>query len=136
MASLPDTSLPNNGMVHLGSPYSVAETLKRVEAVLRGKNLTVFARIDHSGEAEKVGLKMRPTQVIIFGSPKGGTPVMVAAPTVAIDLPLKALVWEDAEGKVWVSYNGPEYLKQRHNIPDELVKNIAGAGALLEEAVK
>lgn len=129
-------SLPDNGMVHLSSPYSVAETLKRVEAVLQGRNLTVFARIDHSGEAEKVGLKMRPTQVIIFGSPKGGTPVMVAAPTVAIDLPLKALVWEDAEGKVWVSYNSPEYLKQRHNIPDELVKNIAGAGAVLEEAVK
>ena len=129
-------SLPHNGMVHLSSAYSVAETLKRVEGVLQGKNLTVFARIDHSGEAEKVGLKMRPTQVIIFGSPKGGTPVMVAAPTVAIDLPLKALVWENAEGKVWVSYNSPEYLKQRHNIPDELVKNIAGAGALLEEAVK
>lgn len=129
-------SLPHNGMVHLSSAYSVAETLKRVEGVLQGKNLTVFARIDHSGEAEKVGLKMRPTQVIIFGSPKGGTPVMLAAPTVAIDLPLKALVWENAEGKVWVSYNSPEYLKQRHNIPDELVKNIAGAGALLEEAVK
>jgi|SRR5450631_2288661 uncharacterized protein (DUF302 family) len=129
-------SLPNNGMVHLSSPYSVAETLKRVEEVLQGRNLTVFARVDHSGEAEKVGLKMRPTQVIVFGSPKGGTPVMVAAPTVAIDLPLKALVWEDAEGKVWVSYNSPDYLKQRHNIPDELVKNVAGAGAVIEEAVK
>ena len=129
-------SLPNNGMVHLSSPYSVAETLKRVEAVLQSRNLTVFARVDHGGEAEKVGLKMRPTQVIIFGSPKGGTPVMLAAPTVAIDLPLKALVWEDAERKVWVSYNSPEYLKQRHGIPDELVKNIAGAGAVVEEAVK
>jgi uncharacterized protein (DUF302 family) len=129
-------SLPSNGMVHLSSQYSVAETLKRIETVLQGRNLTVFARIDHSGEAEKVGLKMRPTQVIIFGSPKGGTPLMVAAPTVAIDLPLKGLVWEDAEGKVWVSYNSPDYLKQRHNIPDELVKNIAGVGALFEEAVK
>jgi uncharacterized protein (DUF302 family) len=129
-------ALPNNGMVHLGSPYSVTETVKRLEAVLRARDLTVFARVDHSGEAAKVGLKMRATQLIIFGSPKGGTPLMVASPTLAIDLPLKALAWEDAEGKVWLSYNSPDYLKQRHNFPDELVKNIAGAGAALEEAVK
>jgi uncharacterized protein (DUF302 family) len=128
--------LADNGMVHLRSLYSVTETLKRLEAVLRARNLTVFASVDHSGEAGKVGLKMRPTQLIIFGSPKGGTPLMVAAPTLAIDLPLKALAWEDAEGKVWLSYNSPEYLKQRHNIPDELLKNIAGAGMALEEAVK
>jgi uncharacterized protein (DUF302 family) len=96
----------------------------------------VFARIDHSGEAEKVGLKMRPTQLLIFGSPKAGTPVMIAAPSVAIDLPLKALAWEDAQGQVWLSYNSPDYLKQRHAIPDELVKNIAGVGALLEKAVE
>jgi uncharacterized protein (DUF302 family) len=92
--------------------------------------------VDHSGEAEKAGLKMRPTQVILFGSPKAGTPVMVAAPTTAIDLPLKALVWEDAEGKVWLTYNSPDYLQRRHGIPEELVKNIAGAGAVLAEAVK
>jgi uncharacterized protein (DUF302 family) len=92
--------------------------------------------VDHGGEAERVGLKMRPTQLIIFGSPKAGTPVMVAAPTTAIDLPLKALVWEDVEGKVWLSYNSPDYLQQRHGIPEELVKNIAGAGAVLAEAVK
>jgi len=130
------TSLPVNGLVHLRSPYSVAETLKRLEGVLQTRYLTVFARVDHSGEAEKVGLKMRPTQLIIFGSPKSGTPLMVASPTLAIDLPLKALVWEDADGKVWLSYNSPDYLKRRHEIPDELVKNIAGAGAVLEEAVK
>ena len=129
-------SLPDDGLIHLRSPYSVSETLKRVEAVLAAKGLTVFARIDHSGEAEKVGLKMRPTQVIIFGSPKSGTPLMVAAPTIAIDLPLKALMWEDGEGAVWLSYNDPEYLKRRHGFPDELVKNIAGAGALLAEAVE
>jgi uncharacterized protein (DUF302 family) len=129
-------SLPDNGLIHLRSPYSVPETLKRLEAALAAKSLTVFARVDHSGEAEKVGLKMRPTQVIVFGSPKSGTPLMVASPTLAIDLPLKALVWEDGEGMVWLSYNDPEYLKQRHGIPDELVKNIAGAGALLAEAVK
>jgi uncharacterized protein (DUF302 family) len=130
------TSLPDNGLVHLRSPYSVAETLKRLEAVLQARNLTVFARVDHSGEAEKAGLKMRPTQLVIFGSPKGGTPVMVASPTLAIDLPLKALAWEDADGPVWLSYNSPDYLKRRHEIPDELVKNIAGVGTVLEKAVE
>ena len=129
-------SLPDNGLIHLRSPYSVPETLKRLQSVLQTKNLDVFARVDHSGEAEKVGLKMRPTQLIVFGSPKAGTPLMVASPTLAIDLPLKALAWEDADGQVWLSYNSPEYLKQRHNVPDELVKNIAGVGALLEKAVE
>jgi uncharacterized protein (DUF302 family) len=126
----------DNGIVHLSSPYSVPETVKRLESLLRAKNLTIFALVDHSGEAEKAGLKMRPTQLIIFGSPKSGTPIMVASPTLAIDLPLKALAWEDADGKVWLSYNSPDYLKQRHEIPDELVKNIAGTGALLEKAVE
>jgi uncharacterized protein (DUF302 family) len=129
-------SLPETGLVHLRSPYSVTETLQRLESVLKAKNLTEFARVDHSGEAEKVGLKMRPAQLVVFGSPKAGTPLMVASPTLAIDLPLKALVWEDTEGKVWLSYNSPEYLQRRHEIPDELVKNIAGIGALLEMAVK
>jgi uncharacterized protein (DUF302 family) len=129
-------SLPDNGLVHLKSPYSVADTLRRLEATLKAKNLTVFARVDHSGEAEKVGLKMRPAQLVVFGSPKAGTPLMVASPTLAIDLPLKALVWEGTDGKVWLSYNSPEYLQRRHEIPDELVKNIAGIGALLEMAVK
>ncbi|HYM07976.1 MAG TPA: DUF302 domain-containing protein [Terriglobales bacterium] len=128
-------SLPDNGMVHLSSPYSVAETIKRLEAVLQTQGLTEFCRIDHSGEAEKAGLKMPPTQVVIFGSPKGGTPLMVAAPTVAIDLPLKALIWEDGGGKVWVSYNTPEYLQHRHNLPAGLLKNIAGIGPLLQKAV-
>jgi uncharacterized protein (DUF302 family) len=127
---------PDNGLVHLSSPYSVSETLKRLESVLQSRSLAVFARIDHSGEAEKVGMKMHPNQLIIFGSPKGGTPVMVASPTLAIDLPLKALVWEDAGGKVWLSYNTAEYLKQRHNIPDDLVKNIAVIGPLLQSVVQ
>jgi uncharacterized protein (DUF302 family) len=126
---------PDNGIVHLSSPYKVPETLKRLDSVLQSRGLTVFARIDHSGEAEKAGMKMHPTQLIIFGSPKGGTPVMVASPTLAIDLPLKALVWEDASGKVWLSYNSAEYLKQRHNIPDELLKNIAVIGPLLQSVV-
>jgi uncharacterized protein (DUF302 family) len=127
---------PDNGMVHLSSPYSVSETLKRLDTVLQSRSLTVFARVDHSGEAEKVGMKMHPTQLIIFGSPKGGTPVMVASPTLAIDLPLKALVWEDAGGKVWLSYNTAEYLKQRHSVPDDLVKNIAVIGPLLQSVVQ
>jgi len=123
-------------MQNISSPYSVSETLKRIEAVLKEKGLTIFCRVDHSGEAEKVGLKMHPTQLILFGSPKGGTPVMVASPTIAIDLPLKALVWEDGGGKVWVSYNSAEYLQERHNVPADLIKNIAGAGPLLQLAVK
>ena len=126
---------PDNGMVHLSSPYPVSETLKRLDSVLQSRGLTVFARIDHSGEAEKVGMKMHSTQLVVFGSPKGGTPLMVASPPLAIDLPLKALVWEDAGGKVWVSYNSSEYLKQRHNIPEELVKNIAVIGPLLQSVV-
>jgi uncharacterized protein (DUF302 family) len=123
-------------MQNISSPYSVSETLERIEAVLKEKGLTIFCRVDHSGEAEKLGLKMHPTQLILFGSPKGGTPVMVASPTIAIDLPLKALVWEDGGGKVWVSYNSPEYLQQRHNVPADLIKNIAGAGPLLQLALK
>jgi uncharacterized protein (DUF302 family) len=129
-------TLLDNGLAHLASPHSVPETLKRLEAILQAKGVTVFARVDHSGEAEKAGLKMDPTQLLIFGSPKAGTPLMVAAPSLAIDLPLKALVWQDPGGKVWISYNTPEYLKQRHNIPDELVKNIAVIRPLLEAAVK
>ena len=130
------TSSTENGLIHLSSTHSVPETLQRVESILRAKNLTIFARIDHSGEAEKVGLVMRPTQLIIFGSPNAGTPMMIESPTLAIDLPLKALVWQDAEEKVWVTYNDPNYLKYRHNISDELLKNISGVGALLETAVK
>ena len=128
--------LPENGMIHLSSAYSVPATLERLESALQARGLTVFARVDHSSEAEKVHLKMRPTQMIIFGSPKAGTPLMVAPPTLAIDLPLKALAWEDAEGEVWLSFNSPEFLKQRHNIPDDLVKNISGVGALFQKAVE
>jgi uncharacterized protein (DUF302 family) len=129
-------AMPVNGMVHVRSHYSGRETLRRLESVLVAHGLTIFCRVDHSGEAEKVGLKMPLTQVLIFGSPKAGTPLMVASPTLAIDLPLKALVWEDADGTVWVSYNAPEYLKQRHHLPDDLMANIAGAGALLQQAAE
>jgi len=125
-----------NGLIHLESKHSVDETLERLQLLLAEKKIGVFALIDHSGEAAKVGLAMRPTKLLIFGSPKGGTPLMQAAPTVAIDLPLKALIWEDLEGKVRLTYNDPGYLQQRHNVPLELVPNIAGVSGLLEKAVE
>src|SRR6202142_2327342 len=126
----------DNGLVQIASPYSVEETLRRLQAAFVEKGMQVFSLVDHSGEAEKVGLKMRPTKLLIFGSPKGGTPLMVAAPSLAIDLPLKALVSEDDQGKVWISYNSPEYLQQRHGIPNELVRNIAGVGTLVAKSVE
>lgn len=128
--------MQGDGLMQVASPYSVDETMKRLEAVLAQRGVRVFALIDHSGEAEKVGIKMRPTRVVIFGNPKGGTPLMVAAPSLAIDLPLKALVAEDEKGKVWVSYNRPEFLQQRHGVPEDLIKNIAVVGALVAKAVE
>jgi len=125
-----------NGLLQVASRYTVDETVDRLKAILAERGLKMFALVDHSGEAEKVGMKMRPTKLLTFGSPKGGTPVMLAAPSVAIDLPLKALVAEDEGGKVWISYNSPEYLQQRHGIPQDLVKNIAGVGALVAKAVE
>jgi len=122
--------------VDVPSRYPVPETLARLEEILKDKGITVFALIDHSGEAEKAGLKMRPTQLLVFGSPKSGTPLMVAAPRLAIDLPLKALAWQDEKGQVWLSYNAPEYLQQRHGFPEALVKNIAGIAGLVEQAVE
>ncbi len=127
---------PNdNGLIHLSSPYSVAATIQRLEAALQSKGITLFCHIDHSGEAERIGLHLHPTQLLIFGSPKAGTPLMLASPTLAIDLPLKALIWEDAGNKVWVSYNSSEYLQQRHNIPPDLLKNISVIGLLLQSVV-
>jgi uncharacterized protein (DUF302 family) len=125
-----------NGLIHLASQHSVEETMRRLEALLHERGVTIFARIDHSGEAAKVGLAMLPTKLLIFGSPKGGTSLMQAAPSLAIDLPLKALFWQDAEGKVWLTYNDPAYLQQRHNLPAELLPNIAGVSALFGKAVE
>ena len=130
---MPD--LPNNGLIHLNSPRSVPETLVRLETIVLAKGLTILARIDHSGDAAKAGLSMRPTQLLIFGNAKAGTPLMVASPGAAIDLPLKALIWQDADGKVWLSYNSPDYLRQRHHLPDNLMQNIAGIGPICAEAV-
>ena len=123
------------GIISKVSKYSVPQTLDRVDALLQSKGIKIFVRIDHSGEAEKAGLKMPPTQLLIFGNPKGGTPVMLAAPTAAIDLPLKALAWQDADGKVWLSYNDPEYLKKRYGLTDDQIKTIIGIGPLIEQAL-
>jgi uncharacterized protein (DUF302 family) len=129
-------NLPDNGMIHLSSPHSVSETLERLETIVQSKGLTILARIDHSGDAAKAGLQMQPTKLLIFGNAKSGTPLMIASPSVAIDLPLKALVWQDEDGKVWLSYNSPNYLEERHAIPDNLMQNIAGIGPICEEAVR
>lgn len=126
----------DDGMIDVASNYSVAETIERLEALVKSKQLTVFARIDFSGDAAKAGLSMPPTQMLIFGSPKAGTPLMLAAPRVAIDLPLKALAWQDASGRVWMSYNAPEYLTSRHGLPETLLPNIAGIKALVEQAAR
>jgi uncharacterized protein (DUF302 family) len=126
---------PDNGLIHLSSPHTVVETLARLETIVQAKGLTILARIDHSGDAAKADLAMPPTRLLIFGNAKSGTPLMIASPSVAIDLPLKALVWQDEEGKVWLSYNSPDYLKERHAIPENLLQNIAGIGPICAEAV-
>jgi uncharacterized protein (DUF302 family) len=123
-----------SGIVNKPSNKSVDETVEKLKGILRAKGITLFALIDHSGEAEKAGMTMRNTKLLIFGNPKAGTPLMIAAPSSALDLPLKILVWEDAQGKVWISYNSPEYLKERHNIPEELLPNIAVAEPLAAKA--
>jgi uncharacterized protein (DUF302 family) len=125
-----------NGIVTIPSSHSVDETVEKLKGTLQSKGVTLFALIDHSGEAAKVGMKMPNTKLLIFGNPKGGTPLMLAAPSIAIDLPLKILVAEDTQGKVWVSYNSPEYLKDRYGLPDDLVQNIAVVATLAESAAK
>ena len=128
--------LDDKGMVHRSSPHSVPETLQRLESALAKRGIPVLARIDHSGAAAEVGLLMKPTELLIFGNAKAGTPLMLSAPTIALDLPLKTLVWEDGEGKVWVSYNSPEYLQERHGFAVELQANIAGIRVIVDEAVQ
>ena len=124
----------HNGIVNLPSNHSVDETVKKLQGILQAKGVTLFALVDHSGEAEKVGMKMRPTKLLIFGSPKAGTPLMLAAPSVALDLPLKILVWEDAANRVWLSYNSQEYLQRRHGLSPDLLQNIAVVETLAEKA--
>jgi uncharacterized protein (DUF302 family) len=128
------TSTKENGIVDIPCNHSVDAAVEKLEATLAAKGITLFALVDHSGEAEKAGMKMPPTKLLIFGSPKAGTPLMLAAPSVAIDLPLKILVWEDSGGKVWVSYNSPDYLRQRHGFQGELIKNIAAVEVIAANA--
>ena len=115
----------SNGIIDISSNHSVDQTVERFRNILMTKGVTLFVLVDHSGEAEKAGMKMPPTKLLIFGSPKAGTPLMLAAPSIAIDFPLKVLIWEDRLGKVWISYNSTEYLQERHSIPPELLNNIA-----------
>ena len=130
--------LPDNdkGLIDIWSNHSVDETVKKLEGILQAKGITLFALVDHSGEAAKVGMKMRPTKLLIFGNPKGGTPVMLAAPSSALDLPLKILVWEDVQGKVWITYNSPAYLQERHKLPPDLLQNIAVIETLAKTAAQ
>jgi uncharacterized protein (DUF302 family) len=122
------------GLRILPTQHNVADTLSRLESIAKARGVTVFARIDFSGDATRSGLTMRPTGLVLFGSPKSGTPLIIATPTVAIDLPLKVLAWEDTEGHTWVAYNEPDYLQSRHHFPPELEKNIAAVGSLAAAA--
>jgi uncharacterized protein (DUF302 family) len=136
MVSTTNHDATTDGIITIASNHSVDETVAKLAAILKSKGVTLFAFIDHSGEAEKVGMKMPPTKLLIFGSPKAGTPLMLAAPSTAIDLPLKLLVSEDSQGKVWISYNSPEYLAQRHGLSPELLQNIAVVELLAAKAAE
>jgi uncharacterized protein (DUF302 family) len=124
----------SKGLINVLTSHSVDQTVERLKNILQSKGVTLFAVIDHSGEAEKVGMKMRPTKLLIFGNPKAGTPLMLAAPSSAIDLPLKILIWEDNAGKVWVTYNSPEFLRERHGLPPDLMQNVSVVEALAANA--
>jgi uncharacterized protein (DUF302 family) len=130
----PMTSTPGNGILRNPSRLSVDETVTRLESVLQSRGVKLFTIVDHSGEAASVGMKMRPTKLLIFGNPKAGTPVMLASPGAALDLPIKILVAEDAKGRVWISYNAPAYLQARHNLPSNPLPNMAVIGTLAGNA--
>ena len=130
------TSNSDRGIIDTPSNHSVDETVEKLKGILQAKGITLFALVDHSGEVEKVGMKMPPTKLLIFGNPKAGTPVMLTAPSSAIDLPLKILIWEDAGRKVWVTYNSPVYLQERHSLPAELLQNIGVVETLATKAAE
>jgi uncharacterized protein (DUF302 family) len=131
-----DSSSSGAGIVSKASAHAVEETVKTLETLLATKGVKLFAVVDHTAEAATVGLQMRPTKLLIFGNPRSGTPLMLAAPSSAIDLPLKILVWEDARGTAWISYNSPAYLQQRHGFPNELLANIAVVESLAAKAAE
>jgi uncharacterized protein (DUF302 family) len=126
----------DDGITKRESTHSVPQTLDRLEAVLKERGVTVFARIDHASEAAKVGLNLPPTQLLIFGNPRSGTPLMVAHPTIAIDLPMKVLAWQDAAGRTWIGFNSADYMKKRHDLSDEQAKSLAIVGVLIDAALK
>jgi uncharacterized protein (DUF302 family) len=126
--------LQHNGIINTLSNHSVDETVEKLKQILQAKGVTLFVTVDHSGEAEKVGMKMPPTKLLIFGNPKAGTPIMLSAPSIALDLPLKILVWEDGQGKVWTSYNSADYLQERHGVPQQWVQSLAVVEALANQA--
>jgi uncharacterized protein (DUF302 family)/uncharacterized membrane protein YidH (DUF202 family) len=128
------STMADNGVVRVASQHTVGDTVARLESILVEKNVKLFTIVDHSGEAEKAGLKMPNTKLLVFGNPKAGTPLMLASPSIALDLPLKILVAEDTTGQVWISYNSPVYLQQRHNLPADLLPNIAVIEALASKA--
>ena len=130
------TTNTDAGIVSIPSNHSVDQTVERLQGILQAKGVKLFALVDHSGEAQKAGLAMPPTKLLIFGNPKAGTPLMIASPSIAIDLPLKILVSEDSSGKVWVSYNSPAHLQSRHHLPPDLVQNIAVVEALATKAAE
>jgi uncharacterized protein (DUF302 family) len=122
------------GLVRIASRYTVGETIGRLETVLREHGISVFARIDFSGDAQRSGLTLRPEELLVFGNPKAGTPLMVASPSVGIDLPFKVLAWEDADGRVWVAYNSPEYIVTRHGLDGAFARNLAALVPLITQA--
>ena len=124
------------GLVDIPSVHSVDETVVQLKRILEEKDIALFALVDHSGEAAKAGIKMLPTKLLIFGNPKAGTPLMLASPSIAIDLPLKILIWEDVSGKVWLTYNSPAYLQERHRVPSNLIANIAVIEPLVKRAAQ
>jgi uncharacterized protein (DUF302 family) len=130
------TPYSERGLVDLPTDRSVDETVERIKRLLEEKGITLFALIDHTGEAAKVGMKMRPTKLLIFGTPKAGTPLMLASPRSGTDLPLKILVWEEETGKTWVTYNSSAYLKERHGLPENLLPNIAAIETIAKQAVQ
>ncbi|HSE04954.1 MAG TPA: DUF302 domain-containing protein [Methylomirabilota bacterium] len=136
LLTLPASARATGGLLAKRSSYPVAETMDRLERAVRDRQLSVVARVDHAAAAQKAGLTLRPTQLLIFGNPKAGTPLMQSAQSIGIDLPLKALVWEDEKGQVWLAYNDPAWLAARHDVTDraEVVRAISGALDALSDA--
>ncbi len=131
-----DTKNQDRGFEQIASSHSVAETFERLESRLQEHGITIFARLDFAADAARVGLSMRPERMLIFGNPKAGTPLMQAVPVSGLDLPLKVLVWEDAQGKTWLAYNRPAYIVARHGLPAGMTANLAGVIPLIEAAAR